>query len=172
MPTRLPYWMALIFLVLLYDSPAGLVFYWTLNNLFSLIKNIFYKLPNPKKVIGILCSIVGIAILISGLIYFTGIRRKVLTVLVAAALQLPMFKKRIKILNKESGENADNMPANTAKTIFFACSVFMALLVGVLIPSAILSTSTAEFVEMKAYHSPLTYLVRAAAISGLGCDLL
>ena len=28
--------MALIFLVLLYDSPAGLVFYWTLNNLFSL----------------------------------------------------------------------------------------------------------------------------------------
>ena len=31
---------ALIFLVLLYDSPAGLVFYWTLNNLFSLIKNL------------------------------------------------------------------------------------------------------------------------------------
>ena len=159
------YGMALIFLVLLYDSPAGLVFYWTLNNLFSLIKNIFYKLPNPKKVIGILCSIVGIAILISGLIYFTGIRRKVLTVLVAAALQLPLFKKRIKILNKESGEKTDNISADTAKTIFFACSVFMALLVGVLIPSAILSTSTAEFVEMKAYHSPLTYLVRAAAMA-------
>jgi Preprotein translocase subunit YidC len=35
------YGMALVFLVLLYGSPAGLVFYWTLNNLFSLIKNIF-----------------------------------------------------------------------------------------------------------------------------------
>ena len=31
---------ALVFLVLLYGSPSGLVFYWTLNNLFSLGKNI------------------------------------------------------------------------------------------------------------------------------------
>lgn len=34
------YGIAAIFLVLLYDSPAGLVFYWTLNNVFSLMKNI------------------------------------------------------------------------------------------------------------------------------------
>lgn len=42
---------ALVFLVLLYNSPAGLVFYWTLNNIFSLLKNIvthFIK-PAPKK---------------------------------------------------------------------------------------------------------------------------
>ncbi len=38
------YGIAAIFLVLLYNSPAGLVFYWTLNNIFSLAKNIFYKL--------------------------------------------------------------------------------------------------------------------------------
>jgi hypothetical protein len=38
------YAMALFFLVFLYTSPAGLVFYWTLNNLFSLVKTIFYKL--------------------------------------------------------------------------------------------------------------------------------
>ncbi len=38
------YGMAAIFLVLLYDCPAGLVLYWMLNNLFSLIKNIFMKL--------------------------------------------------------------------------------------------------------------------------------
>ena len=31
---------ALVFLVLLYNSPSGLVFYWTLNNVFSLGKNI------------------------------------------------------------------------------------------------------------------------------------
>ena len=42
------YGMALIFLVLLYDSPAGLVFYWTLNNLFSLGKNILSKLKRPS----------------------------------------------------------------------------------------------------------------------------
>ena len=31
---------AMVFLFLLYDSPSGLVFYWTLNNVFSLVKNI------------------------------------------------------------------------------------------------------------------------------------
>ncbi len=41
---------ALIFLVLLYTSPSGLVFYWTLNNLFSLLKNIVMKLLQlPEK---------------------------------------------------------------------------------------------------------------------------
>ncbi|MCR5649737.1 MAG: membrane protein insertase YidC [Lachnospiraceae bacterium] len=43
---------ALVFLVLLYGSPAGLVFYWTLNNLFSLLKNVVMKilhLPKKKK---------------------------------------------------------------------------------------------------------------------------
>ena len=42
------YGMAAFFLWFLYDSPAGLVFYWTLNNLFSLGKNIFYKFPYKK----------------------------------------------------------------------------------------------------------------------------
>ncbi len=47
------YAMAALFLVLLYDSPAGLVIYWTLNNLFSLVKNLVTRLaakhPRQKK---------------------------------------------------------------------------------------------------------------------------
>ena len=39
--------MALIFLVLLYGSPSGLVFYWTINNLFSLVKNIVTVIRKP-----------------------------------------------------------------------------------------------------------------------------
>ena len=38
------YGMAVFFLFFLYQSPAGLVFYWTLNNVFSLVKTIVYKL--------------------------------------------------------------------------------------------------------------------------------
>ena len=37
------YVMALVFLAFLYDSPAGLTMYWTLNNLFSLGKNLVMK---------------------------------------------------------------------------------------------------------------------------------
>lgn len=43
------YGMALFFLVFLYTSPAGLVFYWTMNNVFSLGKTIFYKIKKPAK---------------------------------------------------------------------------------------------------------------------------
>lgn len=43
------YGLAAFFLVFLYNSPSGLVFYWILNNVFSLVKNIVYKLyKNPK----------------------------------------------------------------------------------------------------------------------------
>lgn len=38
------YLLAVLFLVLLYDSPSGLVFYWTCNQLFSLGKNVVMKL--------------------------------------------------------------------------------------------------------------------------------
>ena len=43
------YAMALVFLVLLYDSPAGLTMYWTLNNLFSLGKNIVTGLMARRR---------------------------------------------------------------------------------------------------------------------------
>ena len=43
------YGIALVFLVFLYDSPAGLVFYWTLNNVFSLCKNIVFRFARRGK---------------------------------------------------------------------------------------------------------------------------
>lgn len=43
------YGLAAIFLVLLYKSPSGLVLYWTMNNIYSLCKNVFMKLVKFKK---------------------------------------------------------------------------------------------------------------------------
>ncbi len=42
-----PIVLASIFLVVLYQSPSGLVLYWTMNNLFSLLKNVVMKLIEP-----------------------------------------------------------------------------------------------------------------------------
>ncbi|RKM54453.1 hypothetical protein D6853_13075 [Butyrivibrio sp. X503] len=159
------YGMALIFLVLLYESPAGLVFYWTLNNLFSLVKNIFYKIPNPKKVIKIICSIAGIAVLIAGFVFFTGLRRKALSLIVALILQLPLLNKYIKRGKDNKSKQKELINADTAKVIFYACCLLMTVLIGVLIPSAIISTSTAEFVEMSDLHSPLRYVLRTALMA-------
>ncbi len=41
--------MAAVFLVLLYNSPSGMVLYWTCNNLFSLVKNIINRIVSSKK---------------------------------------------------------------------------------------------------------------------------
>ncbi len=40
---------ALVFLVLLYNSPSGLVLYWTFNNIFSLCKNVVQKVAESRK---------------------------------------------------------------------------------------------------------------------------
>jgi YidC/Oxa1 family membrane protein insertase len=42
------YAIALIFLVLLYKSPAGLVLYWTVNNLISVIKSFLYSTTRSR----------------------------------------------------------------------------------------------------------------------------
>lgn len=44
------YLLAVLFLVVLYKSPSGLVLYWTMNNLFSLLKNIVMKIVRPLAV--------------------------------------------------------------------------------------------------------------------------
>lgn len=49
------YVLAAIFLFLLYDSPSGLVFYWILNNLFSLAKNIIQKYVKKPGIIVAAC---------------------------------------------------------------------------------------------------------------------
>lgn len=41
--------MSLLFLVLLYDQPSALLVYWTMNNVFSLAKNIFFPAPRDKQ---------------------------------------------------------------------------------------------------------------------------
>lgn len=46
---RIPLWvLAAVFLVLLYPSPAGLVLYWTANNIFALVKQL-PEIPNRLK---------------------------------------------------------------------------------------------------------------------------
>lgn len=41
--------LAIIFLVILYNSPAGLVLYWTMNNIYSLLKNLLFTNRNQIK---------------------------------------------------------------------------------------------------------------------------
>lgn len=113
------YGMALVFLVLLYNSPAGLVFYWTLNNLFSLGKNIMEKLPNPKRVLRIGCSVFGLVLGVFAVLRFNtfGGRKGVWVLAAAAALQLPLVLELVKKAagkKKAKGEQAAGQESLTA----------------------------------------------------------
>ena len=95
------YGLAAVFLVLLYRSPSGLVFYWLLNNVFSLVKNIFYKLKDPKKALNIVFALAGAAVTVSALIRSDlDSRQKVLLVFGGLLMALPLITSFIKKENK------------------------------------------------------------------------
>ena len=103
------YTMALFFLVFLYTSPAGLVFYWTLNNLFSLLKTIFYKLRHAHIILGVLFSLAGIAAAVYGLFFYgqPTPRRLVFFIAAALVLQLPLLAVLCKGLPRRAHGAAD-----------------------------------------------------------------
>jgi len=158
------YAMAAFFLVFLYTSPSGLVFYWTLNNLFSLVKTIFYKLKNPAKVLSILAAVVGAVLLVFGIgIYNTNsILRRGFVIALGAALEIPLIYGYIKGMirsTKESKEPVSN------KGVFVLGTLFLAVLTGALIPSAVISASPQEFVDITHFHNPLWYVASALCLA-------
>lgn len=158
------YAMALFFLVFLYTSPACLVFYWTLNNVFSLVKNIFYKIKNPQKVLRILTCIVGLALFVYGVFIFDlpSVRKKTFLIGVGLLLQLPLL---LPIIKARIPTKAKTVQVQSNRKVFFLGALFLTVLVGLLIPSAFISASPQEYVDITYFHNPLWYIVSALSLS-------
>ena len=150
------YVMAGLFLVLLYDSPSGLVFYWTLNNLFSLVKNVFMKLRSPKKVFGGLCSVLGLCMIGAGFFFR---RSRELLLLGGMVLQLPLgvllLRRRLPLRPVQPMEKKDRLT-------FWIGGLFLTVLTGLFIPSGVIRSSPQEFLNTVTFSSPLTYIFSAA----------
>ena len=138
------YGIAVIFLVLLYRSPSGLVFYWTLNQIFSVMKNVFMKLVRSTKVRNLFFSLLGVLIFIVlyAVGFMTSVRKAILCVLVLIICQIPAISSWIK--TRFRGKKIDIRPAKY-RTFFLGC-VFVTILLGVLIPMSVISSSPGEFV--------------------------
>lgn len=158
------YGMAAFFLVFLYTSPSGLVFYWTLNNVFSLVKTIFYKIKNPQKVLKILTAIIGVGMVaFGGIIYETeSIKRRFFLIGIGVALLLPsvlpLMQKCIKIKAKETTVTPN-------RKLFMSGAFFLTVLVGLLIPTTFIAASPQEYVDVTYFHHPLWYVVSAACLA-------
>ena len=158
------YGMAIFFLVFLYTSPAGLVFYWTLNNVFSLVKTIFYKLKNPKKVLSILASIIGVLVLVFGIGFYAdpSIKRRLFVIALGIVLQLPTL---IAILRKKVDFKLPQIEEKNNKKIFILGALFLTFLVGALIPSTLIAASPQEFIDVTYFYSPVWYVVSALCLA-------
>ena len=153
------YGLALVFLVLLYHSPAGLVFYWLLNNVFSLIKNIFYKLKEPKKILFRIFAAVGVAILIHTLIRNDlDVRQKIVLSIGCVLLMLPFL-----LSFKKSDKEKKARPKDLLTFLFGA--LFLTILTGIVIPSAVISSSTEEFFSIIKLSNPTNYVLRSAIVA-------
>ena len=151
--------MAAIFLVVLYNSPAGLVLYWTFNNIFSLVKNVFYKLKNPLKSFWIFCCIVCIPVLLFVLLAFnTKFVYKVLFVCAVALVYLvPLIVKGIKAVFHRFLQPlfAHN---KTRATIYLLSCALLFILAGFTIPTSLISSSPIEFSGIGSTQNPLGYV--------------
>ena len=159
------YGMAAFFLVFLYTSPAGLVFYWTLNNVFSLVKTIFYKLKNPRKVLAILTAVLGVFLLLfTGFVYKTpSVKKLVMMYVMGAVLLLPAIIGIVSSRLNANEKAQKNIAPN--KKLFLAGSVTLTVLVGMLIPSVFISASPHEFVDINNYLNPNWYVVSATCLA-------
>ena len=153
------YGLAAIFLVFLYHSPAGLVFYWLLNNVFSLVKNIFYKLKNPKKVLSIILAAAGAVILVLTLIRpDLDIRQKVLLSIGCVLLALPLVLSKVKLQKKLKASPKSPLA-------FFSGAAFMACFTGIFIPARVINASVSEFTDAVLFTNPVTYIVNALLLA-------
>lgn len=153
------YGMALLFLAVLYTSPAGLVLYWTMNNVFSLVKNIFYKLKHPVWTLYIcLC---GGVLAMDYYVFFHhhGFlhRRLMLIGAISVILLAPLLIKFINfLLDKVFKELLENTKATTG--LFFTSAITLCVLMGYTLPSFVIASSPAEFSFIDQYKTPFFFL--------------
>ena len=135
---------ALVFLALLYDSPSGLVFYWTLNNLFSLGKNVIVRLPPKAKKVGALTISLGALALCPILLFGwvsdgSGVIRVLEFFTIA---QIPLFR----VLKRET-EGELPLP-EAARGIFPLNMLLQTLLPGLLTASAVIASEPQDFLRV------------------------
>lgn len=158
------YGMAIFFLVFLYNSPAGLVFYWTLNNLFSLLKTLFYRLKNAKAImVYIMAGIGALGVLFAGYLLLQRTFSMALCLMVAmasCALCIPLLKKAGVFRRVSRNISVSEGDATISyRGLFWLCMCFLTVFVGVLIPSAVMAESPQEFVDLFQFQHPLWLLL-------------
>ena len=148
------YGIALVFLLLLYNSPSGLVIYWTVNNIFSLIKNILQRTKNPKRILVLFLLPVIFLLDIYLLFLHKGdLPNRLLAALVISSLVIPLIIKKKAPVPEKPAYN------NIKSNIILPCLILF-LLCGFVIPSSLIASSVGEFSFIGSRNSPFPFLLQ------------
>jgi YidC/Oxa1 family membrane protein insertase len=157
--------MALIFLLLLYNSPSGLVLYWTFNNVFSLFKNILQKTKYSRFIIYTAVCLFSLLAAVYVLFFHHGVffKRLIIAGIGLLFITFPLYYKYLKetlfiiinITKKHLTAVAE------FRTILFS-SLILFFLIGIIIPSLLINSSVAEFSFIEQYSSPLSFILITA----------
>ncbi|MBQ9538186.1 MAG: YidC/Oxa1 family membrane protein insertase [Treponema sp.] len=162
------YALALVFVVILYGSPCGLVLYWTCNNIFSLVKNIFYKLRHPVRTLYVIACLAVTAFIPYLFISATiPVKRAVLTSCIASLVYAaPLFVRLSDwILNVVCPGLMSSFKRRLS--LFTISSAGLWLLTGLLIPCLLIASSPMEFSGIDSYSSPM-FFVRNTMVQSFG----
>jgi len=163
------YGCALFFLIILYNSPAGLVVYWTMNNILSLLKNIFYKIKNPKKVLYIIACLIAVLFLVCDLFLFSDKRIRLRIGLALIAFFIPICPFFMKALKNILAKNFKILETDSKLrfSLFILSATILALLAGFMIPSTLMESEPQNFCYIEGYASPFVFL-RAPLFQSIG----
>jgi YidC/Oxa1 family membrane protein insertase len=164
------YGIALIFLLLLYNSPSGLVLYWTLNNVFSLVKTVYLKIKIKNKHY-ILFSVISLfAFLLSYYTMFMHYGSPTVRLLIFVSSIIigilpwvaPFLMRKIqRVIDSSSWTGKETL-------ILFASSVLVIWVsTGIFIPSMLIVSSPQEFSFIDTVSSPLFFIFNSL-IQALG----
>ncbi len=157
------YLTAVVFLILLYNSPAILVIYWLMNNIFSVFKELYKKYKKPDG--RLFYSIVSIILIISvvvGIVFsnintmMDGLVAEIIVVFSVLSIMKSFIvlylrtqptdkeRKKVEKLKSQIKIVAENK-GGTVKHLLLS-EICLVILLGFYIPSTILSSSPNEFV--------------------------
>ncbi len=158
--------MAALFLVVLYPSPSGLVFYWTMNNMFSMIKNIFYKLKNPLKSFYFFASAICLALIVITILNVADFKKYLMIAGFLAVIASPLIiKGASKIIDTFLVPLVEDQ--KLCMILFFTTALAMCFLSGYTIPSSVIASSPQEFSGIGNALSPFTY-IRESFVQAFG----
>ena len=161
------YGMSFVFLVLLYNSPSGLVLYWTFNNVFSLAKNIYINFSFGNKhliLFGIISSLAFLFSFYTLFIFHGNPRVRIIIAVISFAIGiLPwLFPVFIRFINK-----IECISWTSRETLFLFMSSCLILWIstGFFLPSMLIGSSVQEFSFIDDIKSPLFFIFNASVQS-------